>query len=86
MPTVLAREPGSDFESALHGRAIPLLWQTLERPSASVSAEVVMALLGDRGLPSAELSGWFAGRSRWRDVMRLRADKWIHGTAAPMGC
>lgn len=28
-----------------HGRAIPLLWQTLEHPSASVSAEVVIALL-----------------------------------------
>ena len=85
-----------------HGRAIPLLWQTLEHPSASVSAEVVMALLqradlllaefssitvlGDRGFPSAELIGWFTGRSRWSYVMRLRADTWIHGTAAPMGC
>jgi hypothetical protein len=25
-----------------HGRAIPLLWQTLEHPSASVSPEVVV--------------------------------------------
>lgn len=85
-----------------HGRAIPLLWQTLDHPSASVSAEVVMDLLqradlllaefssitvlADRGFPSAELIGWFAGRSRWNYVMRLRADTWIHGTAAPMGC
>ena len=85
-----------------HGRAIPLLWQTLEHPSASVSAEVVIALLqradqllagfgaitvlADRGFPSAELLHWFEGRSRWRYVMRLRADTWIHGTAAPMGC
>jgi len=85
-----------------HGRAIPLLWQTLEHPSASVSAEVVIALLqradrllsgfdaitvlADRAFPSGELLGWFELRSRWRYVMRLRADTWIHGTAAPMGC
>ena len=85
-----------------HGRAIPLLWQTLEHPSASVSAAVVIALLenadrllsgfsaitvlADRGFPSAELLGWFEGQSRWSYVMRLRADTWIHGTAAPLGC
>ena len=85
-----------------HGRAIPLLWQTLEHPSASVSAEVVITLLAradrllmgfdaitvlaDRAFPSAELLRWFEGQSRWRYVMRLRADTWIHGTAAPMGC
>jgi hypothetical protein len=28
-----------------HGRAIPLLWQALEHPSASVSASVSIALL-----------------------------------------
>jgi hypothetical protein len=54
-----------------HGRAIRLLWQTLEHPS--VSAEVVIALLeravrllttfnditvlADRAFPSAELLG-----------------------------
>ena len=86
----------------VHGRAIPLLWQTLEHPSASVSAAVVTGLLqradrlltgfsaitvlADRGFPSAELLGWFEGRERWQYVMRLRADTWIHGTAAPMGC
>jgi hypothetical protein len=85
-----------------HGRAIPLLWQTLEHPSASVSAEVVIALLqradrllmgfsaitvlADRAFPSAELLGWFEDRSRWHYVMRLRADTWIRGTTAPMGC
>lgn len=85
-----------------HGRAIPLLWQTLEHPSASVSAEVVIALLqragrlladfgaitvlADRGFPSAELLRWFEGRPRWRYVMRLRGDAEIHGTAAPLGC
>lgn len=85
-----------------HGRAIPLLWQTLEHPSASVSAEVVIALLqraerllmdfgaitvlADRGFPSAALLRWFEGRDRWRYVMRLRSDTEIHGTAAPLGC
>jgi len=53
-----------------HGRAIPLLWRTLEHPSASVSAPVVIGLLqradrlltgfgaitvlADRGFPSCE--------------------------------
>jgi hypothetical protein len=85
-----------------HGRAIPLLWQTLEHPSASVSAEVVLALLqradrllagftaitvlADRAFPSAELLSWFETQPRWRSVMRLRSDTWIHGAAAPMGC
>ena len=85
-----------------HDRAIPLLWTTLEHPSASVSAEVVMALLeradqllsefgaitllADRAFPSAELLGWFDAKPRWHYLMRLRADTWIQGTAAPMGC
>jgi hypothetical protein len=79
-----------------------MLWRTLEHPSASDSAAVSITLLekadqllaefgsimllADRGFPSAELIGWFEGRSPWRYVMRLRADTWIHGTAAPMGC
>ncbi len=86
-----------------HGRAVPLLWRTLEHPSARVSAEVSIALLdradallaefgaitllADRAFPSAELLGWFEEKPRWRYVMRLRADTWIHGTEhAPMGC
>lgn len=85
-----------------HGRAIPLLWRTLEHPSASVSAEVSIALLAkadrllaefgaitllaDRAFPSADLLSWFDGKPRWQYVMLLRADTWIHGTAAPMGC
>ncbi len=85
-----------------HGRAIPLLWMTLEHPSASVSAEIVIALLeranqllsgfaaitllADRAFPSAELLGWFEAKPRWHYLMRLRADTWIQGTAAPMGC
>jgi hypothetical protein len=85
-----------------HGRAIPLLWRTLEHPSASVSASVSIALLekadrllaafgaitllADRAFPSEELLGWFDGKARWSYVMRLRSDTWIHGTAAPMGC
>ncbi|MGA0909275.1 MAG: transposase, partial [Burkholderiaceae bacterium] len=85
-----------------HGRAIPLLWQTLEHPSASVSAEEVIGLLeradrllcgfsaitllADRGFPSAALLRWFEGRERWSYVMRLRGDAEIHGTAAPLGC
>jgi hypothetical protein len=85
-----------------HGRAIPLLWQTLEHPSASVSAAVSIALLekadqllggfgaitllADRAFPCDELLAWFRGRSRWSYVMRLRGDTEIHGTAAPLGC
>jgi hypothetical protein len=86
----------------VHGRAIPLLWQTLEHPSASVSASVSIALLekadqllagfgaitllADRAFPCDELLSWFRGRSRWSYVMRLRGDTEIHGTAAPLGC
>jgi hypothetical protein len=85
-----------------HGRAIPLLWQTLEHPSASVSASVSIALLekaeqllsgfgaitllADRAFPCDELLSWFRGRSRWSYVMRLRGDTEIQGTAAPLGC
>jgi hypothetical protein len=85
-----------------HGRAIPLLWQTLEHPSASVSASVsiallekadqllagfgVITLLADRAFPCDELLSWFRVRSRWSYVMRLRGDTEIHGTAAPLGC
>ncbi len=86
----------------IHNRAIPLLWQTLEHPSASVSASVSIALLekadrllagfesitllADRAFPCDELIAWFGGRSRWNYVMRLRGDTEIHGTAAPLGC
>ncbi len=85
-----------------HGRAIPLLWQTLEHPSASVSAAVsiglldkadrllagfgAITLLADRAFPCDALLGWFHGRDRWRYVMRLPGDTEIHGTAAPLGC
>ena len=85
-----------------HGRAIPLLWQTLEHPSASVSASVSIALLekadqllagfgaitllADRAFPCDELLSWFRDRSRWSYVMRLPGDTEIHGTAAPLGC
>jgi hypothetical protein len=85
-----------------HGRAIPLLWQTLEHPSASVSAAVSIALLekadrllrgfgsitllADRAFPCDELIVWFGDRTRWSHVMRLRGDTEIHGTAAPLGC
>jgi hypothetical protein len=85
-----------------HGRAIPLLWQTLEHPSACVSASVSIALLqkadcllagfetitllADRAFPCDELIAWFGDRSRWRYIMRLRGDSEIHGTAAPLGC
>ena len=85
-----------------HGRAIPLLWQALDHPSASVSAAVsigllekadrllagfgAITLLADRAFPCAELLGWFDGRERWRYVMRLPGDTEISGTAAPLGC
>jgi len=65
-----------------HGRAIPLLWQSLEHPSASVSAAVSIALLEK----AERLLAWFRGRARWRYVMRLRGDTEIHGTPAPLGC
>lgn len=86
----------------IHNRAIPLLWQNLEHPSASVSAPVSIALLekadrllagfesitllADRAFPCDELIAWFGGRSRWNYVMRLRGDTEIHGSAAPLGC
>jgi len=85
-----------------YGRAIPLLWQTLEHPSASVSASVsivllekaeqllsgfgAITLLADRAFPCDELLSWFRGRSRWSYVMRLRGVTEIHGTAGPLGC
>ena len=54
-----------------------------ERVAARLGA---ITLLTEGGFPSAELLGWFKGRSSWRSVMRLRANTWIQGTAAPMGC
>ncbi|MCP9773642.1 hypothetical protein KBY66_13640 [Synechococcus sp. Tobar12-5m-g] len=73
----------------------------MEHPSASVSSEILIAvlarpdlllvefdtitLLADRSFPCAELLGWFDGKPRWQVEMRMRADTWIHGTAAPMG-
>jgi hypothetical protein len=85
-----------------HGRAIPLLWQTLEHPSASVSAAVsiglleradrllagfaAITLLADRAFPCAELLGWLEHQPGWTYVMRLPGDTEIHGTAAPLGC
>jgi hypothetical protein len=90
------------ISAVCHGRAVPLLWTTLEHPSASVSAEVSIAvldradqlladfdaitLLADRAFPSAELLTWFETKPRWQYVMRLRGDTLVHGTAAPMGC
>ena len=84
-----------------HGRAIPLLWQTLEHPSASVSAAVsigllekadrllvgfgVITLLADRAFPCAELLGWLENQPDWTYVMRLPGDTEIHGTAALLG-
>ncbi len=85
-----------------HGRAIPLLWQAMEHPSASVSAAVsigllekadrllagfgAISLLADRAFPCAELLGWLENQPGWIYVMRLRGDTEIHGTAAPLGC
>jgi len=84
-----------------NGRAIPLLWQTLEHPNASVSASVsigllekadqlligfgAITLLADRAFPCDALIGWFGDKPRWSYVMRLRGDTEIHGTAAPLG-
>jgi hypothetical protein len=84
-----------------HGRAIPLLWQTLEHPSASVSAVSIgllvktdrllagfgaITLLVDRGFPCAELLSWMEDRLGWAYVMRLPGDTEIHGPAAPFCC
>ncbi len=55
-----------------HGRAIPLLWQALEHPSASAAVSIglmekadrllagfgAITLLADRAFPCAELLGW----------------------------
>lgn len=84
-----------------NGRAIPLLWQTLEHPSASVSESFSIALLEKadqllsgfgaitllayRPFPCDELIAWFKCSPRWGYVMRLRGDTDIHGTAAPLG-
>ena len=45
-----------------------------------------ITLLADRAFPSTELLAWLSGQIRSSYVMRLRADTWIYGTAAPMGC
>jgi hypothetical protein len=45
-----------------------------------------ITVLADRAFPCAELLSWFDRKPRWKYVMRLRADTWIHVTAAPMGC
>ncbi len=85
-----------------HGRAIPLLWHTVEHPSPSVSAAVsigllekvdrllagfgAITLLADRAFPCAELLGWLDSKPGWTYVMQLPGDTEIHGTAAPLGC
>jgi hypothetical protein len=90
------------LSAVCHGRAVPLLWTTLEHPSASVSSEICIALLhradallcefgaitllADRAFPSSQLLGWFEQKPRWTYVMRLRGDTPVHGTAAPLGC
>ena len=66
-----------------HLRADAEALETADRLLADFAA---MTVLADRGFPSAELLGWFEGRSRWQYVMRLRGDTEIHGTAAPLGC
>jgi hypothetical protein len=85
-----------------HGRAIPVLWTTLEHSSASVSAEVVISLLqkadqllqgfgtimvlADRGFPSNDLLSWFDDKPRWKFLMRLKSDTIAYGIGAPLGC
>ena len=58
----------------------------LERPDRLLAGFSTITVLADRAFPSGELLDSFEVRSRWRYVMRLSADTWIHGTAAPMGC
>jgi hypothetical protein len=86
----------------VHDRAIPLVWRTLEHPSARISAELSIAmlqqvdrilanysliiLLSGRGFLSAELLSWFNDQPRWSDGMCLCSDTWIQGEAAPLGC
>jgi hypothetical protein len=92
----------ADLSVVCHSRAIQFIWQTLEHPSASVGAEVVIALpqrsnrflsesvaitvMADRPFNSGKLLAWFDGKARWRNVMQHRANTWIHNTAVPMGC
>jgi hypothetical protein len=81
-----------------HGRAIPLLWQALEHPSASVSAEVsigllekadrlladfgVITLLADRAFPCAELLGWLEKQPGCPADARRRCLRQVDGLAA----
>jgi hypothetical protein len=58
----------------------------LERANQLLSGFAAITLLADRAFPSAELLGWFEAKPSWHYLMRLRADTWIQGTAAPMGC
>jgi hypothetical protein len=79
-----------------HGRAIPLLWQTLEHPSASVSASVSIALLekadrflagfesitllADRAFPCDELIAWFRDRPHWSYVQVALESRQAHSS------
>lgn len=85
-----------------HGRAIPLIWQTLEHPSASVCASVSIALLekadwhlagfqsitllADRAFRCDELLRCFRGRYRRSYVMRLGGYTEFHATSAHLCC
>jgi hypothetical protein len=81
-----------------HGRAIPLLWQALEHPSASVSAAVsisllekadrllagfgAITLLADRAFPCAELLGWLEKQPGCPADARRRYDRQLDDLAA----
>lgn len=76
------------------GRAVPLLWKTLQHESAMVSfaayrdllrkahwllrAYPEVMLLADRGFASHELLAWLETRS-WHYALRLKCDVQVHG-------
>ena len=64
---------------AAHGRAMPLIWQTLEHPSASVNASVSFALLekADQLLSDAHCKSGSASQS----LLPLKADQCVTCTA-----
>ena len=74
------------------GRAIPLVWKTLESRSHSIAysryidlleqvcallpADCEITLLGDRGFGHRKLMKW-CERSGWQFILRLKSDSWV---------
>lgn len=75
------------------GRALPVTWRVLARPSATVKfadyqellnqaverlpKQVKVVLLGDRGFGSTELMGWVTRQAGWHYRLRVKRDLWV---------